>query len=115
MSSWMRKTYEKFCAMNSHPPFFVQVWLARQSIVVSELVGSLLPLLKLGIVQENNLHSSQPIVVKLITIISLVDFSNNYLYDVSPPQFYVHFYPSEACQLCGPLQTLLELFWTGLK
>jgi hypothetical protein len=84
--------------------------------VVSETEGSLRPLLKLSIFQENNLAFLTTQRGKINYTYFLSRPSNKYLYDVSLPQFYDHFYPSHACQVGGPLETLLKLlFGTGLK
>jgi hypothetical protein len=64
--------------------------------VVSETEGSLLPLLKLGIFQENKLAFLTTQHGKINFTYFLSRPSNKYLYDVSLPHFYVNFYPSHA-------------------
>ena len=115
MSSWMWKKVWEILCNKPLPSVFVQLRLARKSAVVSDTEGSLLPLLKLGIFQENKLAFLTTHRGKINCTNFLSRPSTKYLYDVSLPQFYVHFYPSHACQVGGPLETLLKLFWTGLK
>lgn len=63
--------------------------------------GSLLPLLNLDIFQENKLAFVTTRSGKLNYNYFFSRLSNKYLYDVSPPQFYVHFSLSHACKVCG--------------